>query len=303
MQFETLWVTDLIKQCCDLYQVSADKKKIQLLNDISKIENLKVSGDALRIRQVLSNLILNAVKFTDQGSVVIRATNKISSENVKYRFEVTDTGCGIDEGDYQKLFQNFSQLDGSSKKKVGGTGLGLSICHKLVELMGGEIGLTSRKDQGSTFWFEITLKRETEQSVKAAIMQPSVSFHWNQKLKILVAEDNHVNQLIVRKMLESLNCEVTITENGEKFIEKIMTDHFDLAFLDCQMPVIDGFDACRRLRAENIKTPPIIALTAYALESDRQRCFDAGMDDYLSKPIKADVIKAMMEKWYAKIKS
>ncbi|AZZ37919.1 hypothetical protein CIK05_14285 [Bdellovibrio sp. qaytius] len=300
LQNEAMWVADLIKQCSDLYHVSAHKKQIELVYDISKLENVKVNGDALRIRQVLSNLILNAIKFTDQGSVVVRATNKMSSEHVKYRFEVKDTGCGIAEDDYQKLFQNFSQLDGSSKKKVGGTGLGLSICYKLVELMGGEIGLTSEKDKGSTFWFEITLKREPEQAPRVTIVKEELSIQWSRKLKVLVAEDNQVNQLIVRKMLESLNCEVTIAENGEKFIEKIKADTYDLAFLDCQMPVVDGFDACKRLRAEKVKTPPIIALTAYALESDRQRCFEAGMDDYLSKPIKLEVIKSMMEKWYTK---
>lgn len=301
LQNETMWVTDIIKHCCDLYHVSARKKNIELLSDMTELENLKVNGDALRIRQILSNLVLNAIKFTDQGSIIIRATNKISTENVKYRLEVIDTGCGIAENDFQKLFQNFSQLDGSSKKKVAGTGLGLSICQKLVDLMDGEIGLTSVKDKGSTFWFEITLKREVEQSQNRAVVHEVTNIPWQNKLKILVAEDNHVNQLIVRKILESLNCEVTLAENGEKFIERITSDEFDLAFLDCQMPVVDGFDASRRLRASNVKTPPIIALTAYALESDRQRCFEAGMDDYLSKPIKTEVIKAMVKKWHAKI--
>ncbi|MES2802086.1 MAG: ATP-binding protein [Bdellovibrionota bacterium] len=299
LQNETMWVSDLVLQCCDLYRASADKKNILLQHDIAKLENIKVNGDALRIRQILANLITNAIKFTDDGSVLIRATNKISADHVKYRLEVIDTGCGIVEGDYQKLFQNFSQLDGSSKKKAAGTGLGLSICHKLVELMSGEIGLSSEKGKGSTFWFEITLKRELEQAPKATLVKEELNLKWS-KLKVLVAEDNQVNQMIIRKMLEGLNCEVTITENGEKFIEKIKTEDYDLAFLDCQMPVVDGFDACRRLRADHIQTPPIIALTAYALESDRQRCFDAGMDDYLSKPVKVDVIKSMMEKWHAK---
>lgn len=300
LQNETMWVSDLVLQCCDLYRVSADKKNILLHHDITKLENVKVNGDALRIRQILANLITNAIKFTDQGSVLVRATNQISSEYVKYRLEIVDTGCGIAEGDYQKLFQNFSQLDGSSKKKAAGTGLGLSICSKLVELMDGKIGLNSEKDKGSTFWFEITLKREVEQTAKTTVVKEELSLQWNRQLKVLVAEDNQVNQMIIRKMLEGLNCEVTITENGEKFIEKIQQEKFDLAFLDCQMPVVDGFDACRKLRTENIKTPPIIALTAYALESDRQRCFDAGMDDYLAKPIKVEVIKSMMEKWYLK---
>lgn len=292
LQNETILISDLVIQCCDLYRVSADKKNIMLSHDISKLDNVKVTGDAIRIHQILGNLITNAIKFTDQGSVIVRATNQMGAEQVKYRFEIMDTGCGIAEADYHKLFQNFSQLDGSSKKKAAGTGLGLSICSKLVELMSGEIGLQSEKNKGSTFWFEITLKRELEQAL---------SLLWNKQLKVLVAEDNLVNQMIIRKMLEGLNCEVTITENGEKFIEKIQAESFDFAFLDCQMPVVDGFDACRKLRAENIKTPPIIALTAYALESDRQRCFDAGMDDYLAKPVKVEVIKSMMEKWHTKV--
>lgn len=301
LQNETMWVSDLITQCCDLYRVSADKKNIMLSHDISKLDNVKVTGDAIRIHQILGNLITNAIKFTDQGSVLVRATNQVSAEQVKYRFEIIDTGCGIVEADYHKLFQNFSPLDGSSKKKAAGAGLGLSICSKLVELMSGEIGLQSEKNKGSTFWFEITLKRELEHATKATAVKEELSLLWNKQLKVLVAEDNLVNQMIIRKMLEGLNCEVTITENGEKFIEKIQAESFDFAFLDCQMPVVDGFDACRKLRAENIKTPPIIALTAYALESDRQRCFDAGMDDYLAKPVKVEVIKSMMEKWHAKV--
>ena len=297
LQNETFWLADLILQCCELYRGSSEKKKIALKYDVSQLEHIKVIGDPLRIRQILSNLITNAIKFTNNGSVTVSGTNQITSEGVKYRLEVVDTGLGIAEHDQKKLFQNFTQLDDSSKKKEAGTGLGLSICHKLVQLMGGEIGLYSKENKGTTFWFEVTFKREFEKPIKEPKLNNEIFLKWN-NLKILVAEDNQVNQMIIRKMLEGLNCEVTITENGEKFIDQIKTSKFDLAFLDCQMPMVDGFDACQRLRAEKIQTPPIIALTAYALEADRQRCFDAGMDDYLSKPVKVEVVIAMMEKWY-----
>lgn len=298
LQNEPLYLSDLILQCCDLYHGSAEKKQINLQYNISELENIKVIGDSLRIRQIVSNLITNAIKFTDRGSVIVWATNEVQPDSVKYRIEVIDTGVGIAEEDHKKLFQKFSQLDGSSKKKAAGTGLGLSICQNLVNLFGGEIGVDSEFGEGSTFWFEITLKREAEVSDQKPVATEDL-LKWD-KLKILVAEDNLVNQMIIRKMLEGLNCEVTITENGEKFIDKIKTANYDLAFLDCQMPVVDGFDACKQLRADKVQTPPIIALTAYALASDRQRCFDAGMDDYLAKPVNVAVIKEMMEKWYDK---
>lgn len=317
IQLGPMLMIDVLKQCYEVYKATAAKKGIELILNTKDLHELEVYGDILRIRQVLSNLITNAIKFTDHGSVQIKVTSSMTATSVSYDVEVIDSGSGIESSDFEKLFQKFSQLDGSTKKKVAGTGLGLSICYQLIQLMQGQIGVRSQKGEGSTFWFKLSLKKLNTEVLfdkTNSTLQPQKSLEnhsqsssqdglssnqtlaWK-NLKVLVDEDNTINQLIIRKILESLNCTVTMTENGEQFLQKIKSDSFDVAFLDCQMPVLDGFEACQFIRANQLKAPPIIALTAYAMDSDRQRCFDAGMDDYLTKPVKVEDLKRTIEKW------
>ncbi len=268
----------------------------------------RYSADSYRLRQMLSNLIGNAVKFTATGEVRIEGRETArSGEAATLEFAVTDTGIGIAADKLALLFQPFSQADSTTTRQYGGTGLGLSIVRGLAGLMGGEVGVDSTPGQGSRFWFRIQAGRVAEgmESRRPERVQAAAqSAHGAARLsgRVLVVEDNPTNQKVVASILEKLGLECAITADGEQGVAAATGGGAaDLILMDVQMPVLDGYAATQRIRrweSENGRVPrPIIALTANAFETDRQRCLDAGMDDFLSKPVQVESLKAVLSKW------
>ena len=287
---------------------------IELLTPQATAKNIKLSffselnnthcivGDPGRIRQVITNLMGNAIKFTNEGGIqlIVRQGEQDGHPN-EYHFAVIDSGIGIPEEAQKNLFTPFVQQDASINRKFGGTGLGLAICKQLVEMMGGEISLSSTPGNGSTFFFTIALPLASAEQMNElsqkdlAQQQDNTNFHGN----ILVAEDNLVNQEVIRQMLEPVVTAVTIVENGQEAIDALQQDSYDLVLMDCNMPVLDGISAASRIRNEagNNQNTTIIALTADALPENKQRCLTSGMNDFLSKPIEQTDLIAMLSRW------
>lgn len=256
-------------------------------------------GDELRIRQILTNLLGNAIKFTSQGEVRIYLSLNESNpgQNQWLAFSIEDTGMGISHDQQQKLFQAFSQADTSISRQHGGTGLGLIISQRLVEAMGGRgIHLQSQLNQGSCFRFELPLApcSETEQKYLSASLATNKEDLKKIQGRILLAEDNAINQEVALAQLQAMGLEVTLVENGEEALAAATAEKFDLILMDIQMPVLDGYAATRALRAQN-NTTPIIALTAAAMAEDRQKAREAGMDGHLAKPIETSALYQVMQ--------
>jgi len=275
----------------DILNAKAEEKNIHLQMTLASDLSKFYVGDAARIRQILLNLVGNAIKFTDNGSVTITA---LPANNGQVRFEIADTGMGISKDIQQNLFQDFAQADASITRKHGGTGLGLAICKRLVGVMGGEIGVISDEGAGACFWFEIPMypyqpKQNNEHESDTANDEPIESAQFN----VLVAEDNPANQLLIRTLLEKLNQNITVVENGKLAVEAATAHSFDLILMDMQMPVMDGYTATKTLRELGNQTP-IIALTAHMIKDEEQKFRDAGMDDWLSKPFQIhDLVKRL----------
>jgi PAS domain S-box-containing protein len=272
----------------------------------------RLSGDGNRVRQVLLNLVSNAVKFTRDGSVdIVSRVVRRYAGGVDLRIEVRDTGIGIPPERQQAIFEAFTQADASTTRRYGGTGLGLSICRTLVELMGGTIGLTSDEGRGSTFWFELPFAIDSPSVADApAAALGERTDHRDERsrdrvatrcatsrVRVLVAEDNSVNSMVALRLLERLGCRATCVGNGAEALHAISQIAFDLVLMDCQMPEMDGFEATRRIR--ELPGPagrvPIIAMTASVMKQDRERCFEAGMDDFLSKPVDPERLARVIE--------
>ncbi|MDJ0654457.1 MAG: ATP-binding protein [Xanthomonadales bacterium] len=258
-----------------------------------------VNGDAGRLRQVLTNLIGNAIKFTERGRITVTVGPGESEDQL--RFSVADTGIGIPEDQMDRIFDSFAQADGSSTREYGGTGLGLSICQELLSAMGGSMQVDSTPGQGSTFRFSVRMRRvlsSTEPAVVTdeAAIEPLAIAGWH----VLIAEDNPVNLEIVTEMVRILGCRTSVAENGRQAVEAVRQQAFDVVLMDMCMPDIDGVDATRMIRRheEESGTPrtPIVALTANARSSDRRRCLDAGMDEYLSKPFSPEDLRSLLMK-------
>jgi PAS domain S-box-containing protein len=272
------------------FSYAANKKGIKFFRALSPDIPFFLKGDPTRLTQVMVNLVSNAIKFTSQGSVTLEASLKsLEGDDVLLNFEIADTGIGISEDALGRLFTPFSQADNSTTRQYGGTGLGLSICKHLVENMGGEIGVRSQPGKGSVFWFTIQAKVGKPAlgvSPINALVESKI-----EKLRILIAEDNSVNQLIAKTMFEKLGHNVVAVANGKEALEALEVGNFDVVFMDCQMPVLDGYEATRQIR-KNLKSSiseiPVIAMTANAMAGDREKCLNSGMNDYISKPMKLE---------------
>jgi len=277
-------VKDLINGVCTIFQTQVDKKNLLLETEVDEGIQDVLIGDMARIRQVLVNLISNAIKFTKQGKIFISVLLHEESETKQLlKFSVRDTGIGIPEAKKELIFESFSQADSSTTRKYGGTGLGLSICRKLVWLMRGEMDVFSREKQGSTFWFTLPLEfKPVENNLE--IREESEAYNNTKKLQVLLVEDNIINQKVARRILLNSNYEVDIANNGEEAVAMFTKSNYNLMLMDLQMPVMDGFVATKRIRMQDSNIP-IIALTANAMKGDKEKCLAAGMDGYTTKPI------------------
>lgn len=296
----------LVEDVAELLRERAREKGLHIAVSMAHDVPEGVLGDPGRLRQIIVNLMGNAVKFTASGEVRLscRLLQK-EGNSVWLRYEVSDTGVGMDEPTMQRLFQPFTQADSSTTRKYGGTGLGLSISRRLVELMGGRIGVDSKPGVGSTFWLEVPFGMLTTSQVQA-LKQPLEKDRLEVTTKgvrgrVLVAEDNPVNQVVATEMLKRFGCRVDVVANGLEAVEAVKRLPYDLVFMDCQMPEMDGFEACRVIRANEPPDGhvPIIAMTASALAGDREHCLEAGMDDYISKPVRMVALKTAMQRWMA----
>jgi two-component system, OmpR family, aerobic respiration control sensor histidine kinase ArcB len=253
--------------------------------------------DGYRISQILSNLISNAIKFSNNGKVIVNVINEAVKGNIaQIRFEVIDSGIGISQNDQDKIFDKFTQLDEGYAKSTKGTGLGLSICKDLIALLNGEIGVLSEIDNGSTFWFTLNLRIiDIERKLKLDIntIQP---LHLN----VLIAEDNNINIMLIQKMLQKLNCTPTIATNGIEVIDLFEENKYDLILMDIQMPRMDGVEATKKLKSQFSKVPPIIGLSADAMDGAAEKYISAGLDDYLTKPFTLDNLYSKMAEWINK---
>jgi len=303
--------------------VLARKKNLDLRLVIDDNVPDALQGDPIRLRQIIINLINNAIKFTSKGFVELKASlvNRKEDEG-EFMFSVTDTGIGIPREKQDMIFEPFTQADDSTTRKYGGTGLGLAISKRLVEMMNGHIGVESEVGQGSRFYFTVKLKirkkaqlkpltieltEEKEETLSKSpvesLAKPTVPQPQTSPIKILIAEDNLINLKIAVKMLEKQGWPVTAVENGQQVLDILQKQEFDVILMDVQMPVLDGWKATQQIR-ENEKTSgrhiPIIAMTAHAMEGDEQKCLSAGMDGYVSKPIDRMKLFGLIEKFYFK---
>ena len=256
-------------------------------------------GDALRLRQIIINLVGNALKFTEEGGVDIRVTGQQSAGFIELRFAVHDTGIGLDSEQQQRIFAAFSQADTSTTRRYGGSGLGLAISSRLVALMGGEIWVESAPGEGSTFHFIVRLVPGSGQPITEILPIEDEKIQAGPPRRILLAEDNPLNEKVAVGMIKEAGHHLTIAHNGREALEKLATDHFDVVLMDVQMPEMDGFATTAVIRAREAQEGghiPIIALTANAMKGDRERCLEAGMDDYASKPIRRERILGLIDK-------
>jgi len=294
----------LVNEVIDLFSVSAKQKRLNIFANINRDIPENLIGDPMRMRQILSNLIGNAIKFTDKGSVTI-SVRKIKSHDKKVilQFDIEDTGIGMPEENLNKLFKSFSQLDNSSTRQFGGTGLGLVISKKLVEMMGGKIWVSSKLGIGSTFSctaiFESAENPQTDsQQIKEDLTE--IQRDAARKYMVLLAEDEEINRKVAIYFLQKMGCHVIAAANGKEAIELFEKCEIDLILMDVQMPEMDGFSATKQIRQlESFKNKsiPIIAITAYALKGDKEKCIEAGMDDYLMKPINPEELHEKLDKW------
>ncbi len=295
----------------DLYEVQMQKKQLEFAVEIDADVPRNVIGDEFRLQQVLSNLLSNAIKFTESGKIIVAIScspEQRDDSHTLLRFEVQDTGIGITSQAQEKLFQPFTQADTSTTRQYGGTGLGLTISRRLVQLMGGEIGVTSRREetsapneQGSTFWFTLPLEVtvDLDATTKGTNSDTQSSTTSLANLKVLIVEDREDNRYILQLMIEKLGCQIAWVENGQRAIEHLVDNNYNIILMDCQMPVMDGYEATQmiRQREQERKHTVIIGLTANAMEGDREKCLAAGMDDYLSKPIMYDALTRVLSYW------
>ncbi|HEX4749710.1 MAG TPA: response regulator [Bryobacteraceae bacterium] len=305
LECEEFEITEAIDSAIEIVKCEAVRKSNRLIVDIDPQVPRMVRGDLIRLRQILLNLLSNAMKFTHRGKVELRCELlSQDSGEIELRFTIGDTGVGMTPEQQARLFRPFSQAHVSTTRQFGGTGLGLAICKRLVGMMRGKIGARSTPGMGSEFWFTIMV--QVSGRVLAA-SEPVQAFRPHRKFRagdyqILLVEDNSINQKVAQLMVRDLGYSVEVANNGLEAISRFALQNYDLVLMDCLMPEMDGFEATRRIRASGsvgLRTP-IIAMTANAFAQDRHECLAAGMTDYLSKPVRQQELKEKLEQWLSR---
>lgn len=306
----------LIDDALGAAAAAAGAKGIDLSSRIDPQIPKRLIGDPGRLAQVLKILLENAVKFSHEGRVEVRAgllgreieKQDLGQESITVLIEVEDQGIGIDKKMQGQIFRSFSQADGSTRRRFGGTGLGLAIAKQLIEKMGGEIGVESSPGNGARFWFSVPLKIQDSKSRPQQDERHEALSPRSLHASVLLAEDNAANQQLVLEMLKGLGCRVHLAMDGQEAVEAFSRKDFDLVLLDCQMPVLDGYEATCLIRSmeqsqsdgcSNVRRTPVIALTANAMEGDRQHCLATGMDDYIAKPFTSLQLYECLQRWIA----
>ncbi len=288
----------LVDEAVELVAVSVRDKALRVSGEVSPRLAERVVADPLRLRQLIVNLLHNAGKFTERGSVRLSVLVLAESGDMQQvRLSVRDTGVGIAPEQLGSIFDAFTQVDSSSTRRRGGSGLGLAIVRELAALMQGQVHVESRLGAGSHFFVDLPLRRAPGSVPRPQAMEPRED---DAPMSVLVVEDDPVNQLVVLEMLKKLGCEVDVVDDGEAAHRAVRAGSYDLVFMDCHMPVMDGFEATRRIRAwerPSGEALVIVALTADSLASDHQRCLDAGMNDFLTKPVSSSQLSATIERW------
>lgn len=312
----------LLDQLLSLYQVTGKRKGLSVTANIDPALSLQYRGDAYRLRQVLVNLLGNAVKFTEQGTISLRVSAvKSSGKGDVLRFEVEDSGVGIAPKSIEKLFQPFSQVDSSSTRRYGGSGLGLSICAKLITLMDGELGVRSEHGKGATFWFTLPLPAvKSFSDVKKTPLQSEQQEHMSvfgeteglslsgaeSTLRLLIVDDEETNRIVMAETFRHAGVDIVMASNGQEAVDLCRSNRFNLIFMDCQMPVVDGFVATKTILDEaernQRKGPVIVALTADATSATKNRCQEVGMVDYLVKPLDFYKLQAVLSHWLPELR-
>jgi CheY-like chemotaxis protein len=321
LELETLDfdLRSMLKDTTDFLAIGAREKGLDLVCLVEpKVPSL-LSGDPGRLRQILVNLGTNAVKFTKKGEIMIRVSlEREDEQNATIRISVRDTGIGIPANRQDILFSPFTQVDGSTTRKYGGTGLGLAISKQLAELMGGKIGLESKEGKGSTFWFTAVFEKqpagsgsadgglakiEGEGAMEHSAATSTISENGKRKIRILVVEDNPVNQKVAQVMLRKMGLRADVVADGQEAVKTLRMIPYDLVLMDCQMPEMDGFEATRSIRQEGSKALnphiPIIAMTAATMQGDRKKCIQAGMNDFIAKPVQQRELAEILARWLA----
>jgi len=302
---------DILEETLHLLSNMAEEKGLKLSYDYTSLQSENYFGDAMRIQQLIFNLVGNALKFTEKGQIIIKLSHVTAEDgNQLVLIEVIDSGIGVAQKNLPKLFESFTQADESTSREFGGTGLGLAICKQLADLMQGSIGVESELGKGSTFWVKLPLRkvviaREVEGKVEP--VRGSVIIEKPLPLAgktVLLIEDNVINQRVIEGFLLRLGAKVDIAENGLKGVEfwRLGGLKYQLVLMDCQMPVMDGFEATQIIRKEesmSVQTQaiPIVALTANVMSEDKYKCLQTGVNDFLSKPIEKESFEAMVLKW------
>jgi len=307
----------LLKDTTDLLALDVREKGLELVCLVEpKVPSL-LRGDPGRLRQILVNLGSNAVKFTEKGKIVIHVSlHSENDRNVTLRLAVSDTGIGIPADRQKILFSPFTQMDSSTTRQYGGTGLGLAICKQLVKLMGGNIGLQSEVGKGSTFWFTANFEKQParlgsrdktfakmaeESATDCSTAKHIISENAKHKIRILVAEDNPVNQKVAQAMLKKMGLGADVVANGVQAVDALQNIAYDLVLMDCHMPEMDGFEATRVIRQEGSKAQnpgiPIIAMTAATMQGDREKCIQAGMNEFIAKPVQQKELEKILARW------
>jgi CheY-like chemotaxis protein len=286
-------IADIINEVVMIMAAIAEKKSLGLTIKSIELSQKTVIGDPTRLKQILINLISNAIKFTEQGGIELEVLLvEVNNEQLNFSCKVRDTGIGISQEQQDNIFSPFSQADNSTTRKYGGTGLGLTIVKQLCELMTGDIKIDSTLTKGSCFSFNLLYQKpENDISEKSEENTPIKNVNLLFK-KILLVEDNRINQIVATTILSKLKLKADIADNGIKAIEKLKSASYDLILMDCQMPEMDGYETTRAIRAgkagKEHQDIHIIAMTANAMKGDKEKCMNAGMNDYLAKPIDID---------------